>query len=55
MDVQRKSQLDKQVRDLTVRFNLERSQFEIELRRLKEALEARSHESEEWRNKLKIC
>lgn len=52
MDVQRKSQLDKEVRDLANRFNLERSQMEIELRRLKEALEGKTRESEDWRQKV---
>lgn len=47
IDQQRRSQLDKQVRELTVKFNMERGQLEAEIKRLKDFIEARNRDSEE--------
>lgn len=49
IDLQRKSQLDKEVRELTAKFNMERGQLEMEIRRLKEFIEGKNREGEELR------
>ena len=42
---QKKSEFDREIRELRTRFDAERSQFEIDLRRLREGLEARNREN----------
>lgn len=49
LDVQRRSQLDREVREITLRFNAERSQLEGEIKRLKDFMDGKNREVEEWR------
>lgn len=51
MDVQRRSQIDREMRELTARYNMERTQMEAEIRRLREMMEAKTRELDEWRSK----
>ena len=51
-DTQRKTLIEREVREVTTRFQTERSNLEIELRRLKETLDGKNRETEDLRSKL---
>ena len=52
MESQRKSMFDREIREITIRFQTERSTLENEIRKLREALEYKNRELEEGRGKL---
>ena len=52
MDNQRKSLIEREVREVTTRFQSERGNLEIELRRLRETLDGKNRETEDLKGKL---
>lgn len=49
--MQKKSQIDKEVREMSLRFNQERGQFETELKRLRDLLEWKGREIEDLKSR----
>lgn len=52
MDNQRKSLLEREIREVTNRFQSERSNFEVEIRRLRETVDGKHREGEDLKSKL---
>lgn len=46
-EARRKSYIEREVKDITVRFNMEKSNWETDMRKLRDLLEARTREGEE--------
>jgi len=44
----RKSQMDREVREMTLKFNAQKAGFEAETKRLREVIELRAREIEDW-------
>jgi len=51
MSVLHRSQVDREMRELTARYNQERSQLEAEIKRLRDILEVKTRELDDWRSK----
>ena len=51
MESQRKSVVDREIRELTIKFQTERGGLENEIRKLREALDYKNRELEEYRDK----
>ena len=49
---QKKSQFDREIRELQTRFEAEKNQFEIDMRRLREGLENKNRESSELNRQI---
>lgn len=51
MESQRKSMIDREIREITIRFQTERSGLENEIRKCREMLENRARETDEYRQR----
>jgi hypothetical protein len=54
MELQRRSQVEKEMREMSAKYNMDRVQLEGEIKRLREILEGKGREIDDWRAKVQV-